>query len=296
MKKDREKEKSKTQQSNKETTGHEWDGVKEYDNPDPTWLRILFYITVVFSLVYWILYPSWPVPSGYGLLKWSSVKELINGEKETEQIRSKYQKEFDQASFEQIIQNDNLLKFATAAGRSAFQNNCAVCHGSGAQGAPGYPNLVAGAWIWGGKIDDIYTTLKHGIRANDEESRQSQMAAFGKDKILTSEDIGLLTHYVLSLSEDDNSHQGLSAELYSKASKLFQDNCSACHGVDGGGSREVGAPNLRDKIWLYGNSYDTIYDVIYNGRAGVMPNWSNKLPDSTIRALAIYVNRLGGGE
>ena len=271
-----------------ETTGHEWDGIKEYDNPDPFWLRLFFYIALFFALTYWLLYPSWPVPNGKGLLEWSSKKELNEGVEEIEKIRGKYQKQFDNSSFEEILKDRNLMKFANAGGKSAFQNNCAVCHGTGGGGNVGYPNLTSGAWLWGGKIDDIYTTLQYGIRSPHEETRDSAMAAFGKDKILTSKQIDMLTNYILNLNNKDS--------FNNEADTLYQEHCASCHGKDGTGVREFGGPNLKDAIWLYGDDYNTIYDVIYNGRAGVMPYWKDKLSDSTIRQLAVYVHQLGGGE
>ncbi|MDJ1256605.1 MAG: cytochrome-c oxidase, cbb3-type subunit III [Candidatus Midichloria mitochondrii] len=271
------------------TTGHGWDGIEEYNNPDPFWLRLFFYGALFFTLIYWMLYPSWPTPHSNGLLDWSSQKELEENQAEIVAIRAEYQAEFDNASFEEILKNEKLFKFALAGGRSAFENNCAPCHGVSGSGGIGYPNLTTGAWLWGGKLEDIYTTIKYSIRSGHEETRESQMAAFGKDKILTSEQIAALTNCVVSLSskkpdEDFSAH------------RLFIENCASCHGVDGGGGREFGAPNLRDAVSLYGSSYESIFDVIYSGRSGVMPYWIGKLSDSTIRQLTICVHQLGGGE
>lgn len=283
------------------TTGHEWDGIEEYSNPDPIWLRILFYMMLFTAMAYWLLYPSWPTPNNEGLLNWSSILELNKDLKTIEIARSKYQDEFDKTSIDDIPKNEKLLKFAFAGGKSAFHNNCAVCHGYGGGGGPGYPNLTAGAWLWGGKLSDIYTTIKYGIRSSDDNTRQSQMAAFGKDKILPQEDIPLLAKYVLTLSADINSNNtqekvGLNDADYKIAMDLFQNNCATCHEKDGSGNYEFGAPNLRDSIWLYGGSYNEVYDVIYNGREGIMPTWAGKLPDSTIKQLTIYVHQLGGGQ
>ena len=270
------------------TTGHSWDGIEELDNSDPLWLRFCFYGAVFFGLFYFILYPSWPTPHSYGIFNWSSQKELKEDLKEMEAIRAKYQIEFDKSSFVQIMESPELLKFALAGGQSAFQNNCAQCHGVAGQGSLGYPNLTAGAWMWGGKVEDIYTTLLYGIRSEHEETRQSNMAAFGRDKILSQDNIEVLTNHVLNLNHPEKqTKEGLA---------LFTTNCASCHGANGGGNYEFGAPNLRDAIWLYGGKYDQIYDVIYSGRGGVMPYWSEKLSDSTIRQIAVYVHQLGGGE
>jgi cytochrome c oxidase cbb3-type subunit 3 len=274
--------------SEPKTTGHEWDGIKEYDNPDPFWLRIIFYVMLFFSLVYWILYPSFPSQQNDGFLSWSQYKEVEQDLAEIKALQENYLSDFNKASFEEILKDPKLLKFAIAGGKSAFNNNCAVCHGVGGGGQPGYPNLAAGMWLWGGKPDDIYTTLKHGIRANDDETRQSQMAAFGRDGILTNTQIDILVDFVIGL------HNGQKGS--DDANKLYQTHCASCHGVNGEGGREFGAPRLNTPIWLYGGDKETVRDVIYNGRQGVMPSWKDRLDDSTIRQLVIYVHQLGGGE
>ncbi len=269
-------------------TGHEWDGITEYDNPDPFWLRVLFYMMLFVALGYWILYPSFPSQRNEGVLGWTEYKEAEEGLDEIQKLKSKYLVEFNKASFEEILKDPKLLKFAIAGGRSAFNNNCSVCHGVGGGGQPGYPNLAAGMWLWGGKPEDIYTTIKHGIRANDDETRQSQMAAFGRDNILSSSQINVLVDFVIGL------HNGQKGS--DEANKLYQDNCASCHGAGGGGGRDFGAPRLNTPIWLYGGNREIVHDVIYNGRQGVMPSWNGRLDDSTIRQLVIYVHQLGGGE
>jgi cytochrome c oxidase cbb3-type subunit 3 len=270
------------------TTGHEWDGIKEYDRPDPFWLRLFFYGALFFGMGYWLLYPSWPVPHEKGILDWSSSKEVTEDLQKMEKQRSVYQDELEKTDFKDVLQNKKLLKFVMAGGKSAFQNNCAVCHGAGGGGNIGYPNLTTGAWIWGGTMDEIYTTIKFGIRSGHEENRESQMAAFGKDKILTPSEIDQLTKYVMNMNNNEYSDI--------KAVNLFKEHCSSCHGDSGRGLREFGAPNLRDAVWIYGGDYNSIYDVIYNGRMGVMPYWQGKLSDPVIKQLAIYVHQLGGGE
>lgn len=270
------------------TTGHEWDGIKENDLPDPLWLRWLFYITLFFSLGYWLLYPSWPAQRVDGALNWSSHSELEKSLQEIEEVRSEYLNEFNKLELKDILDNEEMLNFALRGGKIAFANNCAMCHGAGGNGNPGYPNLTTGAWIWGGKVEDIYQTLLYGIRSGHDEARDSQMAAFGKDKILTEEEVNIVTDHVIALNN------GLA--LTEKGNYIYNIHCSSCHGMKGEGGRDFGAPALNDSVWLYGGDRDTIYDVIYNGRAGVMPYWSEKLSDPTIRQLALYVHQLGGGE
>lgn len=271
-------------------TGHEWDGIREYDNPDVLWLRYTFYITVFFALGYWLLYPAWPTPHSPGILNWSSEKEVKEQLQALEKVRKQYQDEFDKASFEEILKNPKLLKFGLAGGQSVFQNNCAMCHGAGGGGNIGYPNLTAGAWLWGGKLEDIYTTLKYGIRSDHPEARQSAMAAFGKDGVLTSAQIYLVTDYVLSLSTKNV------MPTDSAGGKIFAEQCASCHGDKGQGGRDFGAPALNDAIWLYGSDKEQIFDIIYHGRAGLMPYWEGKLSDSSIKQAVIYVHQLGGGE
>jgi cytochrome c oxidase cbb3-type subunit 3 len=280
--------KNKSNESQYGDTGHEWDGIKELNTPDPFWLRALFYVMLFFSLGYWFLYPSFPGQQDDGILNWSSDKETIEGLKEIQSIRDKILPEFNKASFEEILKDPKLLKFAITGGKSAFHNNCSVCHGIGGSGNKGYPKLAAGAWIWGGKPDDIYQTLKYGIRSEHPEARDSQMAAFGQDKLLTEEQIRTLVPFVMGL------HDGTG---YSdQANAIYQANCASCHGKDGAGNREVGAPSLKSGVWLYGGDEQTIYETIYYGRMGVMPYWEGRLDDPTIRQLTIYVHQLGGGE
>jgi cytochrome c oxidase cbb3-type subunit 3 len=276
-------------QQDPKTTGHSWDGIEEFDNPDPKWLRMLFYGMLAVSLIYWILYPSFPSQRQDGVLSWSQYKEADAMLQEVHKLKAPYIAEFNKSSFEEIINNPKLLKFALAGGRSAFQNNCAVCHGAGGMGQRGYPNLTSGNWLWGGKPSDIYTTLLYGIRSTHDETRQSQMAAFGRDGILKHEEIELMVDMVIDM------HKGITQHS-TEATALYKQHCASCHGPNGEGGREFGAPKLNSSIWLYGGERETVYDVIYNGRQGVMPYWKGRLDDATIRQLVIYVHQLGGGE
>jgi cytochrome c oxidase cbb3-type subunit 3 len=275
---------------------HEWDGITEYDNPDPQWLRVTFYITVFFALGYWIFYPSWPTPNDNGVLDWSSDKQLAEELKTIYKIRQEYQVTFDKASFEEIMKDNNLMNYAQLSGQSIFQNNCAVCHGAGGGGNKGYPNLTAGAWLWGGKIEDIQQTITYGIRNGNPDARDSQMPAFGKDKLLSADDVKLMAQYVMYIAKSDQEKKQEQNLDLKRADEVFQANCASCHGANGKGNYIAGAPNLTDAIWLYGGDFKTIYDVIYNGRAGNMPVWKEKLTDSEIKSVAVYVHQLGGGE
>lgn len=274
-----------------ETTGHEWDGLKELNNPLPRWWLWVFFICVIWSVWYFVVYPAWPVPGGAteGTSGYTQYKELHKNQQEIFARQQVYLDQFEKSSFQEIMDDPGLYSFAMAGGASAFKDNCATCHGTGAEGSKGYPNLNDDDWIWGGTLNDIYTTLLHGIRADNIDTRLSQMPAFGKDKLLNRDQINDVVEYVMSLSQGTTSNDMAGYQI-------FQQNCATCHGDNGKGLREFGAPNLTDGIWLYGEEKKDIYYTIFNSRAGMMPSWKNRLDDNTIRQLAVYVHQLGGGE
>ncbi|MGE3144738.1 MAG: cytochrome-c oxidase, cbb3-type subunit III [Pseudorhodoplanes sp.] len=276
------------------TTGHEWDGVKELNNPLPRWWLWLFYVTIIWSIGYWIFYPSWPLASNYtiGLFNWHSRQALVNDLQSLTSERAPMTGKLASASLPDILADPQLAGFSRALGKAVFGENCAGCHGAGAGGAKGYPNLLDDDWIWGGKIDDIAQTIRHGIRATDEKTRMGPMPAFGRDGILNRADINAVVDYVRSLAK---LQVAANADL-AKGKKVFAEQCASCHGEDGKGNRELGALNLTDNIWLYGPSRETIMETVVNGRNGVMPAWAGRLDDTTIKALAVYVHTLGGGE
>ena len=275
-----------------ETTGHEWDGLKELNNPLPRWWVWVFIITIIWSIWYWVVYPAWPTLSGstQGTSGRTQFVELAESQQEIIARQKNYLEKFEGSSFEQIMNDPELYAFAVAGGASAFKDNCATCHGTGAAGGHGYPNLNDDDWLWGGKIEDIYQTLLYGIRSGHEDARISQMPAFGKDKLLTREEINHVVDYVLSLSG------GEEQETNSAGQAVFQSQCASCHGPEGKGGRDFGAPNLTDKIWLYGGDRDTIFETVYYSRQGVMPAWIDRLDENTIKQLTVYLHELGGGE
>ena len=195
--------------------------------------------------------------------------------------------------YKRQIQGDaDLLGYATNAGGAVFRTWCAQCHGSGASGAPGYPNLVDDSWLWGGTLDDIHTTIQHGIRdPQDGDTRYSEMPRFGVDEMLEQPQIDEVANYVLQLS--DQPHDAALAEA---GAQVYADNCTACHLEDGTGDVAQGAPDLTDQITLYGNDLATVTRIIHDGPFGVMPAWSARLSEADIRAVATYVHGLGGGE
>jgi cytochrome c oxidase cbb3-type subunit 3 len=191
-----------------------------------------------------------------------------------------------------IEKDPALLALARARGKAVFGDNCAPCHGSGGAGAKGYPNLNDDDWLWGGSLDQIMQTIEFGARSGHANTHEGAMLAFGKEGILKSGEIGTVANYVRSLSGLPTS-SGYDATA---GKKIFAENCVSCHGDAGKGNPEVGAPNLTDKIWLYGSDEATIIETFTNGRSGVMPAWVGRLDPSTIKALAVYVHSLGGGQ
>lgn len=277
-----------------ETVGHEWDGIEELNNPLPRWWLIVLAMTVVFSLAYVVVYPAIPLASKAteGLWGWSSRGQLAEQMAAGVAERKAATDAIAAMPLEQLSSNPDLLAKAIAGGKAAFQVNCIQCHGSGGAGRLGYPSLKDDDWLWGGNIKEIETTLTHGIRSPDDAAtRTSAMPSFGKDGILTGAQIGDTTAYVLSLS---GKHPADAAAQRGQA--VFAANCVACHGTDGKGMRQFGAPNLTDAVWLYGGKPDQVTASITKAHAGVMPAWGNKLDAVTIKMLAAYVHSLGGGE
>lgn len=277
-----------------ETTGHQWDGLKELNNPLPRWWILSFYACCAWAVVYWVLMPSWPLVSDYtrGIRDHSQRAVVADEVAALQAARADKANALVSADLETIENTPELLQFAMANGRVAFGDNCAACHGTGATGFVGYPNLNDDEWIWGGTLDDIAQTIHFGIRSGHDEARVGDMLAFGRDEMLDREQIRDVASYVLSLSGGEGAP---GADL--EAGKvIFEDNCASCHGDNATGSREFGAPNLTDAIWLYGGSYEKVVETIYNGRGGVMPAWEGRLDEATIKSLAVYVHSLGGGE
>jgi cytochrome c oxidase cbb3-type subunit 3 len=275
--------------SGQNTTGHEWDGLRELNTPLPTWWIYTFWATIVWAAIYCVLYPSWPWLNGHakGVLGYWSRGELSAELDAQAKARGAYVERIRSASLEDIRKDPELQSFAMAGGRSAFQTSCMQCHGSGGAGAVGFPNLVDDDWMWGGSLSQIHDTIAYGVRNANDKSRQSAMPRFGTDEILKPAEVASVTDYVLSLSG-----QGAATPA---GAKLFKDNCASCHGDDAKGKLDMGSPNLTDSIWLYGGDRASVYRSIYNARAGNMPAWSERLDPATIKMLAIYVHALGGG-
>lgn len=279
-----------------ETTGHEWDGIRELNNPLPRWWLYIFYASVLVSVVYWILMPAWPALPGFqgstrGILAQSDRASVHTEIATMRSDRAELAGELEQMSFDQIMADPQQRQFTLALGESYFGDNCATCHGGGGGGAPGYPTLADDVWLWGGHPDEIEATIAHGIRSGEPDAHTNDMPAFGRDQFLSSAEIADLVEYVVDLS-----HGEADAAAVARAAPIFERECTSCHADDGSGGETLGAPNLTDAEWLYGGDRATIQRTIYGPRGGVMPAWRDRLDPATVRALAIYVHSLGGGE
>lgn len=277
-----------------ETVGHEWDGIEELNNPLPRWWLWTFYATILFALGYVVLYPALPGLSGAtpGTLGWSSRGVLAADLKAAEAAKAGVRAQIAATPVEQLANDPRLLRAAIEGGRAAFKVNCVQCHGAGAAGGKGYPNLNDDDWLWGGDIATIHQTLQHGIRyPGDDQTRQSLMPSFGRDGILTAAQVQDVVSHVRVISGQEKPSPSAT-----RGAALFAQNCAVCHGASGEGGRSVGAPKLTDAIWLYGGERADLTNTVTNAHAGVMPAWSQRLDPVTIKMLAAYVHSLGGGE
>ncbi|MGE8133570.1 cytochrome-c oxidase, cbb3-type subunit III [Novosphingobium subterraneum] len=277
-----------------ETVGHEWDGIEELNNPLPRWWLWSFYATIVFSIAYCVVYPAWPMidKATAGTFGWTSRGQLDQEMKAEAARKAGLLAELDKASIEQIAADPRLRRAAIDGGRAAFKVNCIQCHGNGAAGSAGYPNLNDDDWLWGGDVATVHQTLVHGVRQpGDDATRMSQMPAFGRDGILTPAQVqDVVSHVrVISAQEKPSGSSQRGAEIYAA-------NCVACHGASGEGDRDFGAPKLSDAIWLYGGDRKALTQTVTNARYGVMPSWGTRLDPVMVKMLATYVHSLGGGE
>lgn len=295
-------EEQKLLEGDPETTGHVWDGIKEFNNPLPRWWLWTFYATIVWAIVYTVMYPAWPLVNEAtpGMLGYSTRSNVATEIERFDAMNADIRARLTEVELAAITPdaNPDLYNYAIQGGAAVFATWCSQCHGSGAAGvqAAGYPNLLDDDWLWGGTIDDIHFTISHGIRnADDPDARYSEMPAFGD--MLSDEEIAAVVQYVRNVSG-----QSADATQAAAGEAVFLDNCAACHLDDGTGDRYIGAPNLTDAIWLYGGSPEAIEQTVRYARFGVMPPWSaeasavGRLSEDQLRAVAVYVHSLGGGE
>ncbi|MFZ5670749.1 MAG: cytochrome-c oxidase, cbb3-type subunit III [Pseudomonadota bacterium] len=274
-----------------ETTGHEWDGIRELDNPLPRWWLWVFWATILFAIGYWVAMPAWPGLNGYtqGLLGQSDRRAVAAALTDLKAQRGAESARLRDASLEQIETDPALQAYALSVGQSVFGDNCATCHGAGGAGGKGYPNLRDDVWLWGGTLEDISRTLQYGIRSGDPDARMSMMPAFGRDGMLDGRQISDLTEFVVALSGRPADRAAVG-----RAAPVFAEQCSSCHGPAGKGDRAQGAPDLTDAEWLYGSDRAAISGQIVNGRGGVMPAWRQRFDPETLKALAVYIHANSG--
>lgn len=280
------------------TTGHVWDGIEELNSPLPRWWVWIFYATIVWGIWYSIAYPAWPLLKGAteGYLGYSTRAEVAADIAAVDEKNAALVAQLESADLNALAGDADLYQFAINGGRAIFAANCSQCHGSGAAGAKGYPNLLDNDWLWGGSIEEIAYSVTHGIRNEQSpDARWTEMPAFGE--ILSKEDIAAVVEHVRAISG-----QEADAALATVGETVYLDNCAACHGDAGEGLRDMGAPALNDAIWLYGGDVATLTETVTNARFGVMPAWSDAyraaggLSLAEINAVAAYVHQLGGGE
>lgn len=274
------------------TTGHEWNGIEELDTPVPRVVLFFLAATALFALGYWLLMPAWPLGWTYtkGLLGIDQRQVVARQVEEAAAGRAVWTDRVMAMDFADIAADAGLMHVVNETGRTLFGDNCAVCHGTGGRGSRGFPDLTAGAWLWGGEPETIMETIRVGINSTDEETRVSQMMAFGRDGILQRDEVRAVAAYVRSLSMPDTAAD---AALLAAGREVFEANCAACHGDEGKGMAEVGAPDLTDHVWLYGGDAQSVFDTIHGGRQGHMPHWQGRLSPVDLKVLALYVHGLG---
>lgn len=303
----------------KNTTGHVWDDdLQELTNPLPQWWLWTFYITIIFAVIYWIMYPAWPIGKDYtkgvagvNTIKYTATtKDGQTVEKETHwNMRSRLMAEMNEASaaqkqwfdkvaatpFEQIASDADLMQFVNSAGKTLFSDNCAPCHQSGGQGKLGIaPNLTDDSWMYGGDYERIQTTITNG--------RNGMMPGF--KGVLSEDKVAQVANYVLSLSGEPHDADAAAA---GQAIFAGEGTCIACHGPDAKGNQDMGSANLTDKIWLWADvpgaetaeaKVAAVSEIINGGMSrGKMPAWNARLSADQIKLLTVYVHdTLGGGQ
>lgn len=279
-----------------DTTGHEWDGIKELNTPLPKWWLYTLYVTIVWGIIWMVLYPSVPLGGTYfkGILGYSERQNIETALKQAADQRAPMMAKLAATPIDEVQKNPELATFALTGGRAVFNDNCAPCHGVGGSGRPGgFPVLADDDWIWGGTRDAIQQTVLHGIRNGGADARDSAMPRFGADGLLTPAQISDVADYVLALGTPAGTALSDAAK---RGAVVFGEQCVACHGAKGEGLKDLGGPRLSDAIWLYGGDKASLVKQISAPRQGVMPAWSGRLTEAQIKMVTLYVHSLGGGQ
>ena len=280
--------------SGRETTGHEWNGIKELDTPVPRGVLMFVIVTHIWAIVLWFLVPSWPLGTTYtkGLLGVEQRKTVEAQLVEAQRGRSGSMSRIEKEDYKAILADEALMQTVRRTGRQLFGDNCAACHGRDGRGGANYPDLTDDDWLWEGGPANIAQTIRTGINTQHAESRVAQMPAFGRDKMLERVEVSSVTAYVYSLTHPEYSTPQ-DVERIKAGREVFVTVCAACHGEDAKGNRDLGAPNLTDPKWVYGGGLDAIFALVHGGRQGHMPTWDERLTPAEIRTLALYVHDLG---
>lgn len=269
-----------------QTTGHEWNGITELNTGVPKVIWWFIAVTHLYALIAWILLPTWPLVTTYtkgllGLDQKSAVAAQIRAAAEQKSV---WTDKIATMGFDRIQADPALMRVVNETAPELFGDNCAACHGVNASGGPGFPSLVDSAWLWGGAPETIFETLRVGINSLHPDTRVSQMLAFGRDGMLSRDQIRLVADYVQSLSGTEGDPERVQA-----GAEIFAENCTSCHGEDARGSQDIGAPDLTDRNWIYGGDDQTLFRTIYGGRQGWMPSWQDRLSDVDRKILTLYL-------
>jgi cytochrome c oxidase cbb3-type subunit 3 len=267
-----------------DTTGHEWSGIRELNTPFPKIALIALVLTFAYSVLAWILLPSWPLWRDYsrGILGLDQQEMAEEQLRELTTLRADWLARFEDPDFAALSDDAALMAVAMPAADRLYQDNCAACHGRNGGGGPGFPVLNDDHWLWGGSPEDIALTLQVGINTEHPETRWAQMPSF--DWMERAERLAL-SGYVAAMPSGE-------ADSNSAAASLFEENCVACHGEGGAGGLLNGAPSLADEAMIYGQDIASVMITLGRGRQGLMPHWSDRLGDAEINALALYVARM----
>ncbi|MCC0031354.1 MAG: cytochrome-c oxidase, cbb3-type subunit III [Brucellaceae bacterium] len=272
----------------RDTTGHDWNGIKELNTPFPKLVIWALVLTFLYSVIAWILLPAWPVGRDYtrGLLGLDQGEQAVAGYRNLAAGRQDWLARFADADFAALQSDTALMDVAMPGAHRLFEDNCAACHGASGQGGPGFPVLADQTWLWSDDPEEIAKTIRHGINADDPDTRYAEMPAFDW---MGRADRAALAGYVAALP-------GGIADEANPGAQLFADNCVACHGDGGRGGLGIGAPSLADASVIHGQDVGTVMETLRRGRHGVMPAWSGRLSDARINLLALYVARLSRNE
>jgi cytochrome c oxidase cbb3-type subunit 3 len=273
-----------------ETTGHDWNGIRELNTPFPRIVIWALALAFAYSIVAWVLLPAWPTGRDFtrGLLGLDQGEVALSRLERLDRRRADWLARFETADFAALASDEALMARAMPAAARLFRDNCAACHGEGGKGGPGFPNLADDHWLWGGSPEAIAETIRVGINSTHAETRYAQMPAFGKDGMLAPAELAALTDHVVALGEGTSEPDG-------EGAAIFAENCAACHGEGGAGGLENGAPSLVDRASIYGQDRETVWRTLQGGRAGVMPHWQERLGEAEIHLLAIFVAGIGSG-